>query len=29
MLHVHKSACSNLVYGELGETPLHIDIKLK
>ena len=27
--HVHKSTCSNMVYGELGETPLHIDIKCK
>ena len=27
ILHVHKSTCSNMVYGELGETPLHIDIK--
>ena len=29
ILHVHKSTCSNMVYGELGETPLHIDIKCK
>ena len=29
ILHVHKSTCSNMVYLELGETPLHIDIKCK
>ena len=29
ILHVHKSTCSNMVYGELGETPLHIYIKCK
>ena len=29
ILHAHKSTCSNMVYGELGETPLHIDIKCK
>ena len=29
ILHVHKSTCSNMVYGELGETPLYIDIKCK
>ena len=28
-LHVHKSTCSNMVYGELCETPLHTDIKCK
>ena len=27
--HVHKSTCSNMVYGELGEMPLHIYIKCK
>ena len=29
ILHVHKSTCSNMAYGELGETPLHIDNKCK
>ena len=29
ILHAHKSTCSNMVYGELSETPLHIDIKCK
>ena len=29
ILHVHKSTFSNMVYGELSETPLPIDIKCK
>ena len=27
--YVHKSTCYIMIYGELGETPLHIDIKCK
>ena len=29
MLAVNKSTCSNMVYGELGITPLDIDIQAR
>ncbi len=29
LLHVNKSTCSNMVYGELGRTPLYSQMKLR